>query len=191
MPELNHTLEWRMMPDNGGQTRAQIHGAFIDGAAKKVQFSPGFEICKMHRFSTLAPGNDPTTIVSAWWTNLERWKDLVGFEDRVKMAKVFGVTVREICRVFLAVRENWNSFEYLAVAALAKPVWGFVGGVSQQVRIDPGSSSQLGPGEKRGKTANLPGRAVQIYIPFLTMAHLRNVRIHRLANIEAGLVKAY
>ena len=115
----------------------------------------------------------------------------MGFEDRVKMAKVFGVTVRELCRVFLAVRENWNSFEYLAVAALAKPAWGFVGGVAQQVRIDPGSTTARGPGEKRGGTANLPGRAIQIYIPFLTMGHLRNIRIHRLSEIERGNVRQY
>lgn len=192
MPDiLNAAVTWAMMPDNGGQTRSQIHAAFIGGAAVKTQLNPGFEICKMHRFLTLAPGSDPSTIVSGWWTNLDRWNNVVGFEDRVKMAKVFGVTVRELCRVFLAVRENWNSFEYLAVAALAKPVWAFIGGVAQQVRVEKGQGSQLGPGEKRGKTANLPGRATQIYIPYLTLGHLRAVRVHRLSDIETGNVRQY
>lgn len=191
MPILNEDVDWATLPDNGGQTRAQVHAAFIGGSSVKTQLNPGFEMCKMHRFSTLVPGSDPSTIVSAWWTNLDRWNDVVGFEDRVKMAKTFRVTVRELCRNFLAVRENWNSFEYLAVMALAKPVWAFVGGVSQQVRIEEGTSSQARPGERRMGTLNLPGRALQIYIPFLPLGHLRCVRVHRLSDIERGNVRQY
>jgi hypothetical protein len=189
MPILNSNITWGLMPDNGGQTRAQIHAAFIDRRAEKIRLDPGFEICKLHRFPTLAPDTRPDTVVSAWWTNLMRWRDDVGFEDRIHMAKHFRVSVRELCRVFLAVRENWNPFAYLAVAALAQPVWAFYGGVAQQVRIDPGSRSMRMAGERRGSTRNLPGRGSQLYIPFLTNGHLRMVRIHRLTDIERGYVR--
>jgi hypothetical protein len=193
---LNDDIEWATLPDNGGQTRAQVHAAFIGGAATKTQLKPGFELCKMNGYATLAQNSEKTTVVSAWWTNLDRWQDVVGFEDRVKMAKVFKVTVRELCRAFLAVRENWNGFEYLACVALAKPVWAFVGGVSQQIRIEskPDGTklpSQLRPGERRSGSVHLPGRAIQIYIPFLTLGHLRMIRMHRLSEIERGAVQQY
>jgi hypothetical protein len=190
MPDiLNENISWATMPDNGGQTRVEIHTAFSGGAATKTRLNPGFEICKLNNYMTLTPNPAPTTVVSAWWTNLDRWGNVVGLEDRVKMAKFFKVSVRELCRVFLAVRENWNSFEYLAVAALAKPVWAFVGGVSKQVRKQ--GESKRAPGEKSAMRQSLPGQATQIYIPFLTMAHLRCVRVHRLTDIERGNLKQY
>ncbi|MFN3326338.1 MAG: hypothetical protein ACK5AZ_22810 [Bryobacteraceae bacterium] len=183
MPILNDSLTWAALPDNGGQTRAQIHSAFV-GGVEKILLPVDFALCKVHNYPTLSGNMAPSAVISGWWTALNRFRDDTGLHDRVKLAGVLGVSVRELSRVFLAVRENWNSFKYLAMITLSQPVYAFYGGVAAQARIDKGQASLVQSGEDRGATAKLPGRGKQIYIPYLTVGHTKHHKVIEIAGIE-------
>jgi hypothetical protein len=93
-----------------------------------------------------------------------------GFDSRVAMAKHFNVSIRELSRILVAVKENWNSLSYLLIIALRQPFYGFFGGVAGQARIDQGAGSKLKMGEARG-SGGLAGNASQFYISGLTPHH--------------------
>jgi hypothetical protein len=106
------------------------------------------------------------------------------------------MSLREICRVYLAVADGWNSFEFLARIRLKEPVYGYYGGVAAQDRKKFDKDGIALPakqqkGEMRGATAKLPGRAKQLYIPFLTLGHLEPVKYFRMTHIEKGKVPVH
>lgn len=168
-----------------GQQPAFVRAAFTHGVGKKVKLPAGMRLSKLSDFPSVAPPGSPT--LSPWWSPFDPYEYDGGFENRVRMAKNLGVSIRELSRVFVAVKENWNSLNYLLIVQLRVPVYAFFGGVGGQVRIDKvatqgpatqggqapamvNAPSKLLAGEGRGR-GGLAGGASQFYIPNLTPAH--------------------
>jgi len=183
---LNAMLEWDRLPDCGGQNKNQIHGAFYGRKASKVKLDEGFPIYKLHNFAALTKESSPGTPVSEWWAPYNPYEEDPGFTERMKLARHFGTSLREIARVYLAVSEDWNSFQFLALVRLAAPAYGFYGTVAGQARLHAGKDSRRMVGEQRGATSGLAGHGRQIFIPFLTLAHVKDVKVVRIDQIEGG-----
>ncbi len=186
---LNEKIDWHTLPSSGGQTREEIYRAFWGGAARKVLLAAGFAVYKLHNFKTVASDASPKTAVSAWWAPYNSFEDDPGFNERFKLSKHFGASLREVARVYLAVSENWNSFQFLLVARLAQPTFGFYGTVSGQERLQGGQPSKRAGGEGSGGTAGLPGHGRQIYIPSLTVGNLYGAQVYRVEDIENGVTR--
>lgn len=158
---LNDLAAWINQPPH-------VKQAFKGGIGKRVRLPVGFRLCKLSDFPSLAPPGAKT--LSEWWSPFESFEYDPGFESRVALARHLRVSIRELSRVLVAVKENWNSLSYLLIIALRQPVYGFFGGVAGQARIDKGQGSKLKAGESRG-TGGLVGNASQFYIPGLTPNH--------------------
>lgn len=141
--------------------------AFKSKYAEKVLLPADTKLYKFNDFSSpTAPGSKA---LSPWWSPYDDYRHDGGWVQRKKLAEHLGVSIREFGRVTSAVKENWNSLQYLLVITLSAPVYAFFGGFAQMPRIDDGSSSKVKSGEGRGATANLPGGGTQFYIPNLTL----------------------
>jgi hypothetical protein len=175
---LNENLSWGgvgAISTGGGKT---VSDAFKGGEAEKVLLSPGFVLYKFNDFNTpTAPGQKA---LSPWWSPFEDYRHDGGWVQRRKLAGHLGVTIREFGRVTSAVKENWNSLQYLLVITLSVEVWAFFGGFAQMARIDAGSASKVKGGEGRGQTKNLPGGGTQFYIPDLTTDQVSSWRVEDL-----------
>jgi hypothetical protein len=158
---LNDLDVWAKQP-------AYVKQAFKRGVGSKVKLDEGMRLCKLGHFPTLAPPD--TTKLSEWWSPFDAYMYDPGFDFRYLMAARLSVSIRELSRVVVAVKENWNSLSYLLVISLNQPVYAFFGGVAGQVRIDPGAGTKLKEGEERGR-GGLAGNGVQFYIPGLTLDH--------------------
>jgi hypothetical protein len=171
---LNADVKWE---DLEGFVRAAFQTRF--GLPTKDLLPAGMVLYKFNDHSTLhgLKGN----ALSPWWSPYEAYKQDAGWNAKLKMAKANGISVREWGRLTSAVKENWNSLSYLLVIALTVDVYGFFGGFSQMIRIDPGQQSKLKPGEGRGPSRNLPGGGTQFYIPNLTADHVATWRVTSLA----------
>lgn len=162
---LNEAMNWMDLPD---WVRAAFQTKFSTPTKDLVQ--TGTVLYKFNDFRTLH-GPDNTNL-SPWWSPYNAYKHDAGWEQRLKMAQANGVSIREWGRLTSAVKENWNSLNYLLVITLKVSVYGFFGGFTQMVRIDAGAASKVGAGEGRGGSKNLPGGGTQIYIPNLTADHV-------------------
>ena len=170
---LNEDVKWMGLPDF---VRAAFQTKF--GMPTKDLLQAGTVLYKFNDHQTLhKPG---TKDLSPWWSPYHPYKHDAGWEQKAKIAKANGVSVREWGRLTSAVKENWNSLNHLLVITLKVAVYGFFGGFSQMVRIDPGAVSKVGPGEGRGRSKNLPGGATQFYIPSLTADHVSQWRVEDL-----------
>jgi hypothetical protein len=173
---LNEGVDWKDLPND-------VQSAFQTkfGMPTKDRLPAGTVLYKFNDFQTLhAPGN---TNLSPWWSPYNAYKQDAGWEQRAKIAKVNGVSVREWGRLTSAVKENWNSMNYLLVITLKVAAYGFFGGFSQMVRIDAGAASKVGAGEGRGPSKNLPGGATQFYIPNLTADHVSGWKAENLTSL--------
>ena len=159
--ELNQNVNWNDLPDF---VRAAFQTKF--GMPSKDRLAPGTILYKFNDFKSLHGPADNK--LSPWWSPYHAYKHDAGWEQKKKIAIANGVSVREWGRLTSAVKENWNSLNYLLVITLKVPVWGFFGGFAQMQRIDAGQASKVKAGEGRGGSKNLPGGATQIYIPNLT-----------------------
>ena len=177
MPVPNEDAVWQQQPQF-------VQAAFTHQRAEKVLLPQGFKLSKLSDFDSLAPPG--ATTLSPWWSPFEDYEYDAGFENRVKLAQHFGVSIRELSRLLVAVKENWNSLKYLLVIQLRVPVYAFFGGVAGQLRIDaadPGGKpvvSKVLAGEASGKTKNLVGGASQFYIPNLQVDHALKVEARSL-----------
>jgi hypothetical protein len=175
---LNENRSWGevgAISTGGGKT---VSDAFKGGKAEKVMLPPGFILYKFNDFNTpTAPGQK---WLSPWWSPFEDYRHDGGWEQRKKLAGHLGVTVREFGRVTSAVKENWNSLQYLLVITLSAEVWAYFGGFAQMARIDEGGTSKMKTGEGRGQTKNLPGGGTQFYIPDLTTDQVSSWRVEDL-----------
>jgi hypothetical protein len=128
--------------------------------------------------------NSPTSpgskALSPWWSPYDDYRHDGGWVQRKKLAGHLGVSIREFGRVTSAVKENWNSLQYLLVITLSDPVYAYFGGFAQMPRKDAGSNSKVAAGEGRGRTANLPGGGTQFYIPNLTLDQISGWRVDSL-----------
>lgn len=182
---LNSFETWPIQEN--GIVDPAIQNAFTSGSAQKVLLPLDFELCKLNNNDQLTRGTD--TKVSPWWSPYEEYEWDGGFENRIKMASHFGVSIRELSRIFVAVSENWNSFEYLLIARLKEPVHAFFGKVAGQSRMAPAAPGAAEPkksralaGEGSSKSKGLAGNAGQFYIPNLTTAHIRLISARSLAS---------
>ncbi|HRO43105.1 MAG TPA: hypothetical protein PL009_09740 [Flavipsychrobacter sp.] len=172
--EVNSNVEWSDLPDF---VRAAFQTKF--GMPRKVLLPAGMIIYKFNDFMTL---HGPTSnALSPWWSPFNAYQHDAGWEQKAKIAKANGVSVREWGRLTSAVKENWNSMNYLLVITLKEPVYGFFGGFAQMARVDAGAASKVRPGEQRGGSKNLPGGATQFYIPNLTSDHVSAWRVEDLS----------
>jgi hypothetical protein len=142
------------------------------------RLDPGDVLYKFNDFPTLhAPGNPA---LSPWWSPYDPYKHDGGWEQRAKLAKANGVSVREWGRLTSAIKENWNSLSYLLIITLRVAVYGWFGGFKQMARIDSGAGSLMAAGEAKGRSKNLPGGGNQFYIPNLTADHVSKWKVEDL-----------
>jgi len=160
---LNEDVAWGDLPD-------YVHQAFTRGNAVKVLLPAGFQLCKLSDFESLTrPGSGE---VSPWWSPLQAYDYDPGWEQRKRLAAHFGVSIREMSRILVAVKENWNAMNFLLKSQTRVPIHAFFGGVAGQARLDPGSQSRRLPGEGSSGSKGLVGSASQFYIPGLTIYHV-------------------
>ena len=178
---LNENLSWGEVGNIGTGPGATVSDAFKGGFAEKVLLPADMILYKFNEFQTPARNPlDPQSPVSPWWSPYNDYRHDGGWAQRKGLAGALGVTVREFGRVTSAIKENWNSLNYLLVITLSVPVYAWFGGFSQMARIDAGQQSKVLAGEGRGQTRNLPGGGTQFYIPNLTMAQVVAWRIEDL-----------
>lgn len=174
--ELNSNVDWKDLPDF---VRSAFQTKF--GMPTKDKLDAGTVLYKFNDFQSLhGPSNNS---LSPWWSPYDGYKHDAGWEQKKRIAQANGVSVREWGRLTSAVKENWNSLNYLLVIILKVPVYGFFGGFTQMVRVDPGAASKMKPGELKGASKNLPGGATQFYIPNLTADHVSTWRIEDLSRM--------
>jgi hypothetical protein len=179
---LNENLIWSDVGDisTGGSNR--VADAFKSKRAEKVLLTVGTKLYKFNDFNTpTAPGSQA---LSPWWSPYDDYRHDGGWEQRKKLAELLGVSIREFGRVTSAVKENWNSLQYLLVIKLFESVYAFFGDFAQMPRLDVGADSKrvttdpapVADGafvaEGSGATKNLPGGGTQFYIPKLTMGQV-------------------
>lgn len=174
---LNEDVDWLDLPQ---WVRQAFQTKF--GMPTKDLLPPGWVLYKFNDFQTLH-GPDSNAL-SAWWSSYKPYKHDGGWEQRMKIAKANGVSIREWGRLTSAVKENWNSLNFLLVITLKVPVHGFFGGFAQMARIDPKTGSKVTAGEGRGKgSKNLPGGGTQFYIPNLTADHVSSWSVKDLSSL--------
>ena len=170
---LNQELEWAQVgaisTDSG-----TVKEAFRSGHAEKTLLKRSTVLYKFNNNESLTGYQGK---ISEWWQPYQPLFHDAGWLQKLEMAKHFGISVREWGRVTSAVKENWNSLEHLLVITLDTDVYGWFGGYTKMVRIDPGEKSKRNlhsSGEDRGSGANLPGGGTQLYVPNLKLNHIAN-----------------
>lgn len=173
--ELNRTTRWMELPEH---VRAAFQTKFSMPTLDRL---PAGTV--LYKFNSYRSLHGPTsTALSPWWSPMESYKHDAGWEQKKKIAQANGVSVREWGRLTSAVKENWNSLNYLLVITLKVPVHGFFGGFAHQLRKDPKEATLIVAGESKGKSKNLPGGATQFYIPNLTADHVKKWRVEDLGS---------
>lgn len=176
---LNENLSWGEVGAIKTGAGGSVRDAFKSKHAEKVPLLPGTKLYKFNDFNS--PTRPGSKELSPWWSPYDDYRHDGGWEQRKKLAALLGVSIRELGRVTSAVKENWNSLQYLLVITLSAHVYAFFGGFAQMPRIDQGAASKVvaasaGGGsfiaEGRGATANLPGGGTQFYIPNLTTGEI-------------------
>jgi hypothetical protein len=195
---LNEDLDWSQV---GAivEGKEPIRKAFREQYAQRVLLNLGFELYKFNDvpFLTNREGK-----LSSWWQPYRPFMHDPGYLQKVQTANFLGrgdpnFSIMEYARVTSAIKENWNSLEYLLVIALGKPMYAWFGGYSSMERLEDGQTSKRNfssKDEKRGggaqgwtddsKTkrdpARLPGGATQLYIPNIEPHHIAVWRIEDL-----------
>jgi hypothetical protein len=171
---LNENVDWMDLPE---VVRLAFQTKF--NMPTKDLLTAGTVLYKFNDYQSL---HGPTSnSLSPWWSPFHTYKHDAGWEQKLKMAKANGISVREWGRLTSAVKENWNSLNFLLVITLKVDVYGFFGGFAQMSRIDAGAASKVGAGEGKGGSKNLPGGATQFYIPNLTADHVSKWRADSVA----------
>ena len=153
----------------------RVRDAFKGGHADMVHLPAGTTLYKFNDRPSLQSADDArqNKSISPWWSPYDPYMHDPGWEAKKQMAKVMGVSVRELGRVTSAIKENWNSLMWLAVIKLQSRTSAAFGGFAHMERIQSGQKSKVNSGienqagvvlEGRGMTANLPGGATQFYI---------------------------
>ena len=190
---LNHELNWVQVGAMKEQS-SLIRDAFREQQAERVLLQLGTELYKFNDVPFLT---NREGALSRWWQPYRPLGHDPGWLQKVQLAKFLKVSIIEYGRVTSAVKENWNSLEYLLVIALRVPVYAWFGGYAKMARLDEGQTSkrnQSSKDEKRGGggwttidksmtgAPSLPGGATQLYIPNLEPHHVAVWRIEDLRN---------
>jgi hypothetical protein len=143
----------------------QVKDAFI-GSPEKVPLSPGTKLYKWTDYPLVSPNG-----ITPWWCfviqrRLPSGMVADGFRRTEQLAARLGTTHRDYQRVRTAVSEQFqNTMQNLLVSELTLACWGFAGkAIGQQEFKDP----QL-------KNVYLIGGKCQVWIPNLTVAHIRQI----------------
>ncbi len=185
---INQDLSWGDVSAISTGGSGKVGDAFKRGYAEKVLLPGDSKLYKFNQYSSpTAPGSNK---LSPWWSPYDDYRHDGGWVQRKKLAEVLGVSIREFGRVTSAVKENWNSLEYLLVITLREAVYAYYGDFAQMPRQDASSKSEritaapAGGGafvaEGRGATKNLPGGGTQFYIPNLTLDQVSSWRVESL-----------
>jgi hypothetical protein len=206
---LNETLTWKEVGAivTDSKTGAQVRDAFKNQHAEKVLLGKGTTLYKFNDYQTPVAGDETaalqanplsaqaaryfTMTLSPWWSPYHPFRHDAGWEERKKLARHFGISIRELGRLTSAVREDWNSLQYLLVITLKTPAYAWFGGFAAMPRhiqgsklIDtaPAGMADFMP-EGRGATRKLPGGATQFYIPNLRPANVLEWRAESLLGL--------
>jgi hypothetical protein len=167
---LNYHRDWAevgsIVTDADAKPRpAVVRDAFLHGQAEKVPLSKGTKLYKFNGWPSLAGKSDLDAIgtggagVSPWWSPYEPYRHDPGWIQKQATAKHFGVSVREWGRITSAVRQDWNSLEYLLVITLKHDAYGFFGEFSAMPKIGGGASKvKAGEGDGLGLQKTLGSR---------------------------------
>jgi hypothetical protein len=157
-----------IVTDTGRVQHARVRDAF-KGPVEVVRLPPGTVLYKYNDYSSLQSAADgaQNKPISPWWSPYHPFRHDPGWDAKQRLAKHLGVSIREWGRVTSAVKENWNSLNWLCVITLRVGARAAFGGFAQMARRDMLRRSKVGAGEGQGLTANLPGGATQFYIPGL------------------------
>lgn len=187
MPPLNENLGWSEVGTISTGSNS-VADAFKLKYAEKVLLTVGTKLYKFNDFNSPTPPG--SKILSPWWSPYDDYRHDAGWEERKKLAKLLGVSIRELGRITSAVKENWNSLQYLLIITLSQAVYAFFGDFAQMSRQDAGTVSKrviTAPAEGgalvaegRGATKNLPGGGTQFYIPNLTLDQVASWRVESL-----------
>jgi hypothetical protein len=146
MPVLNAELSWsqvgKIVTDNA--TGATVADAFQQafGPPTKDLIGAGTRLYKFNDFASPARGNAPGEAISPWWSPSLPYKHDGGLTQKLKIAKLNGVSAREWGRLTSVVKEDWNSLSYIFEMELKVPVYGWFGGFKGMARSGGGSSKR-------------------------------------------------
>ncbi len=119
-------------------------------------------------WATKTPIPDPPPadyMVSPWWSPTLPYKQDGGLSQRMNLARLNGVSMREWGRLTSVIKEDWGSLAYILQIELKAPVYAWFGRFKGMARIGTGTSMRDGGAEKSGGGKNLPGGGTQFYIP--------------------------
>ena len=185
---LNEKLSWGEVGAISTGAGTSVADAFKSKHAEKVLLTAGTKLYKFNDFN--CPARPGSKELSPWWSPYDDYRHDGGWVQRKKLAELLGVSIREFGRVTSAVKENWNSLQYLLIVTLSRPVYAYYGDFAQMPRQDKGQASKRvttapsGGGsfmaEGRGATKNLPGGGTQFYIPNFTLDEVSSWKVESL-----------
>jgi len=198
---LGLTLTWTTIgaivtDDRAAPPKPTVADAF-KGTPTKELLPAGTLLYKFNDGPLIRPqrfGGDPPPPdmkMSPWWSAVLPYKFGSGLDQRLAMARLLGISVRELARLTSVVKEDWSSLSAILTIALKQPVYGWFGEFKGMSRIGSGASKRdavegslnakitLKSGaEKTVTSKNLPGGATQFYIPNLIYgAHVASATI--------------
>ncbi len=178
---LNEKLNWDVVGKivTDSSTGATVSDAFqlAYGVPSKDLISPGMRLYKFNDFSSPARTNDASEPISPWWTPSLPYKHDGGLVQKIKIAKLNGVSSREWGRLTSVVKEDWNSLSFIFEMEMKEPVYGWFGGFKGMKRSGGGKSKRDASKEAAGGSKGLPGGGTQFYIPNLTLGLLKSYTI--------------
>lgn len=180
MPK-NANITWTKF-DSGRQTVGEVQAAFKYRKAEVRCLPAGLKICRLHAYSALAPGTAGDSAIPSWWSPYDPYDWDAGIVERMKLAAHFGVSTRELSRIVMAVKEDWNSLAYLWVATLSSSINGFFGIVAGQDRFTSKDATSYREKGKEGSSgsAKLAGNNAQFFIPSFVLSDIQNSKFQPL-----------
>lgn len=158
--ELNYSLTF----DQAAMAKPEVRRAFIGGKPEtKERLLASTKLFKWTQYPLVGPKG-----ITPWWSFVEdralvNGKKVDGLRQSQIYAQRLGAQDSRYARTRSAVTQQWNQMTKPLVIELMKNVWGFIGKASGQ------------PEDKQMANVYLIGGAYQVWIPNLTIAHIRQV----------------
>lgn len=146
---LNQDLDWRVYTDQGMAEAAmtdfrraknvaywsetKVCDAFYERTAFKVRLDAGMLLYKFNSYNSLTAQG--STDVSPWWSAYHRYDVGSSLVDRLKLAEMNSVGIKELGRLTSAIVTEWNTLQYVLVVRLTKPVYAWYGGFASMPRF--------------------------------------------------------
>lgn len=100
-----------------------------------------------------------------WWSAFDAYDVDPGWYAKATMAKVLGVSIRELGRVISAITEGWNSFEFLATITLTVDIKVTYGRFKAVLRNDGSGNMAIKAGPREGVAIRNEGRGATKKLP--------------------------